>query len=81
MKDYFFDMWTIFKAKLAGASKSKTVWFNLFGLFVDFVLQSADTLLALYGLMPDTAFSFLLLVMVAGNMFLRFVTKEDLAKK
>lgn len=82
MKDYFFDMWATFKAKLAGAPKSWTLWFNSIGaLLIEFLPHAAEALPALYGMMPQNYYSVALIVLVGGNMFLRFKTNKDLAKK
>lgn len=82
MKDYFFDMWGKFTGKLAGAPKSWTIWFNgIGGLLIEFLPHAANALPALYGMMPDNYYSFALIVLVGGNMFLRFKTNKDLAKK
>ena len=76
------DNMTVLKAKAVGATRSKTMWFNgLAGLFIQFLPEAAQALPALYGLMPDNIYSVLLIVLVGGNMFLRFMTKKDLANK
>lgn len=65
-----------FFARLKGSLKSKTVWFNLFimGLGV------ASTVIPETNL-PWKTQSLLLLVIGGLGLYLRFITKEDLADK
>ena len=76
------DNMAVLKAKLAGVPKSKTMWLNtIAGLFIQFLPHVAETLPALYGLMPNNIYSVLLLVLVVGNIWLRFYTDKSLADK
>lgn len=83
MKDYIFDMWQKFKANAKGAYKSRTIWFNSFmGLFVQIVLPKAlETLPLLYGVYPNSIYFTLLVVIIFGNVLLRFKTTTSLANK
>lgn len=83
MKDYIFDMWVKLKATLAGAMKSWTVWFNAFmGLFVEIGLPKAlETLPLLYGVYPNSIYFTLLVVILSGNVLLRFKTNKPLSAK
>lgn len=82
MKYYLLDMWDKFKAKLIGAPKSFVIWFNGIGaLIIEFLPHAANALPALYGMMPDNYYSIALIILVGGNMFLRFKTDKDLAHK
>lgn len=83
MKYYFLDMWDTFKANLSGAYKSWTLWFNAFmGLFVEIGLPKAlETLPLLYGVYPNSIYFTLLVVILGGNVLLRFKTKKPLSAK
>lgn len=83
MKLYLLDMWDKFKANLAGMHKSWTVWFNAFmGLFVEIGLPKAlETLPLLYGVYPNSIYFTLLVVILSGNVLLRFKTTKPLSQK
>ena len=83
MKYYFLDIWDTFKANLAGAYKSWTLWFNAFmGLFVEIGLPKAlETLPLLYGVYPNSIYFTLLVVILGGNVLLRFKTTKPLSQK
>ena len=83
MKEYLFDMWQKAKAHLKGALKSWTVWFNAFmGLFVEIGLPKAlETLPLLYGVYPNSIYFTILVVILGGNVLLRFKTNKSLAQK
>ena len=75
--------WETIKAKIHGARKSITIWFNGVALtLVPFIDQAKDLVPQLEQYLDDHLFKKLMLgVIIAGNLLLRFKTNSDLQDK
>lgn len=75
-------MIALLKAKLAGARKSWTAWFNgLTLIIVPLLPMAADSLPQLQPYVPDNLFKYAMLVVLVANLALRFKTKTALQDK
>lgn len=79
-------MLTLFTAKLAGAVRSKTVWFNAVLLamleYLPTLLNQLDAVLPqLQPYLGADTYKHVTLFMVLGNLYLRFHTKLPLEGK
>lgn len=71
-----------FLGKMRGLKKSATIWFN--SVFASVVLALPllqDTFTQLQPYLPDNIYKVLAVVVIVGNLLLRFKTVSDLADK
>lgn len=79
---FYFSRWEYFLGKLRGLKKSLTIWFN--SVFAGVVLALPllhDTFTQLQPYLPDNIYKVLAVVVIVGNLALRFKTVSDLADK
>lgn len=82
MKRWFIDLWARFRADLARAHKSMTIWFNgVIGATVVALPFAREQLPQLQGYLPADFYHYLMGAVVAGNIALRFKTTRALAAK
>ncbi len=82
MKAYLKDLHTRFRADLAKAHKSLTLWFNGIAAALIAALPLAqEQLPQLQDALPANFYHELMVVVVAGNILLRFKTRSALADK
>lgn len=75
-------MLSTFKARLNGARKSFTIWFNGLTAAVATGLPLAqDQFPTLSQYLPHNVFQYVAMVVIAGNFILRFKTVQDLKDK
>lgn len=71
-----------FIGKLRGLKKSATIWFNSILASVVIALPLLqDTFTQLQPYLPDNFYKILAVVVIVGNLALRFKTTKDLADK
>lgn len=82
MKAWFKDKLARLKADVAKAHKSMTIWFNSAMGFVIVALPYAQANLPqLQPYLPDGLYNHAMVVLVVGNIILRFKTRVALAAK
>ncbi len=82
MKPWLADLYAIFRADLAKAHKSMTIWFNaVFGAAVAALPFAQEQLPQLQEYLPANFYHYLMAAVVAGNILLRFKTRSALADK
>lgn len=70
------------KAYLLGSIKSWTIHFNILMLtLMEFIPYAHDNISELQAYIPDNAYKTLGLILVIGNMLLRFKTNKALDQK
>lgn len=82
MNHIYFSNWEYFLGKLRGLRRSATIWFN--SVFASVVLALPllqDTFTQLQPYLPDNIYKVLAVVVIVGNLALRFKTVSDLADK
>lgn len=82
MNHIYFSNWEYFLGKLRGIRRSATIWFN--SVFASVVLALPllqDTFTQLQPYLPDNIYKVLAVVVIVGNLALRFKTVSDLADK
>ena len=74
--------WEYFVAKLRGLKKSTTAWFNaVVGALIPMIPYAIDQFPNIKGHVSDNIYSTAWVVLVVGNILLRFKTTKDLADK
>ncbi len=82
MKAYLKDLYAIFRADLARAHKSLTLWFNGIAGAAAMALPFAqEQLPQLQDYLSANFYHYLMGAVVAGNIVLRFKTRSALADK
>ena len=82
MKDWLKDLFTRVRADLAKAHKSMTIWFNsIAGAVVVTLPFAQEQLPQLQAYLPANLYHYLMGLVVAGNIVLRFRTHNALADK
>lgn len=75
-------MMTNLKEKINGAFKSITIYFNILMLTaMEFVTYAHDVFQELQPYVPAETYRILALVLIIGNLILRFKTTKSLAEK
>ena len=83
MQNHFYmTRWEYYAGKLRGLKKSLTVWFNtIVATVVSGLPFAIDSFPQVKGYVPDNIYSTAWVVLVVGNILLRFKTNSDLADK
>lgn len=75
-------MWAKLKRRLHGAKRSMTIWFNTAaGCLVLILPVAQDAFPQMQGYLPADAYRWLMGIIIAANIILRFRTAVDLAEK
>lgn len=82
MNHFYMSDWEYFVGKVKGLKKSATAWFNaIVATIVSGLPFAIDAFPQIKGYVPDNIYSAAWVVLVVGNILLRFKTTKDLAEK
>lgn len=82
MKGWLLDHWDAFRADIAKAHKSLTLWFNsILGAAIVLLPMVQAQLPQLQGALPDNLYKYAAFLLAVGNGLLRFKTDRALREK
>lgn len=82
MKSWLLDKWDSFRADIARAHKSFTIWFNgVLGVAIVLLPVAQDQMPQLQDYLPANVYHYAMGALVVGNILLRFKTNCALAEK
>lgn len=82
LKQRIIDLYNLFCAKLLGAYKSATIWFNaLMSAAIPALVYAQTQLPMLKDYLPDNFYGIAFVAVIVGNLLLRFKTTTGLENK